>query len=94
MALNMVLVGMLLILLGFLMIFLAILLSFLRILKRSEKEEFKVEKHGGAVVMIGPLPIVLASDPKTAKVLIMLAIILTAILVVLTVISYGLTRLG
>ncbi|MEM2087469.1 MAG: DUF131 domain-containing protein [Thermoproteota archaeon] len=93
MALNMVLVGTLLILLGFLVIFLAILLSFLRILNRK-KEEFKVEKHGGAVVMIGPFPIVLASDPKTAKVLIMLAIILTAILVVLTVISYGLTRLG
>lgn len=93
MVLNMVLVGMLLILLGFLVIFLAILLSFLRILK-SRKEEFKVEKHGGAVVMIGPFPIVFASDPKTAKVLIILAIILTTILIVLTLISYGLMRLG
>lgn len=94
MSLNMVLVGTLLILLGFIMIFLAVLLIFLRILKGSGKEEFKAEKHGGAVVMIGPFPIVFASDPKTAKVLIILAIILTTILIVLTLISYGLTRLG
>jgi uncharacterized membrane protein len=44
--------------------------------------------------MIGPLPIVLASDPKTARMLILLAIILTVMLIVLTLASYGMLRLG
>ncbi|MEM2946534.1 MAG: DUF131 domain-containing protein [Thermoproteota archaeon] len=56
-------------------------------LKKSGAE---VEKHGGAVVMIGPIPIVLASDPKTARMLLILAIMLTLILILLTVLSvYG-----
>ncbi|MBO3839473.1 MAG: DUF131 domain-containing protein [Thermoproteota archaeon] len=90
---NLVLVGTLLILLGFTIVFLTIILSLLHLLRKSEQKEVKSEKRGGAVVIIGPIPIVLASDPKTAKVLIILAIILTVLLAAITI-AYGLMRLG
>lgn len=83
-----ILVGILLVAVGFIVVTMALILEFLRSIKKGEAE---VEKHGGAVVMVGPLPIILASDPKTAKVLLTLAIILTIILVALTIFSYGLT---
>ncbi|MEM1558625.1 MAG: DUF131 domain-containing protein [Thermoproteota archaeon] len=90
---NLVLAGTLLILLGFIIIFLTIFLSFLQSIRKSGQREVKSEKHGGAVVMIGPIPIILASDPKTARMLIILAIILTILLAVITI-TYGLMRLG
>jgi uncharacterized protein (TIGR00304 family) len=81
------LAAMLLILAGFLLAFTAFFIELLHALKRKNVE---VEKHGGAVVMIGPVPIVFASDPKTAKMLLVLAIILTLILILLTVFfTYG-----
>ncbi len=81
------LVAMLLVLAGFLLVFIAVFMELLRALKQKDAE---VEKHGGAVVMIGPIPIVLASDPKTARMLLVLAIILTLILIFLTVFfTYG-----
>ena len=81
------LAAMLLILAGFLLVFTAFFIELLHALKRKDAE---VEKHGGAVVMIGPVPIVLASDPKTAKMLLVFAIILTLILILLTVFfTYG-----
>lgn len=81
------LAAMLLILVGFLLVFIAFLMEFLRSLRQKDTE---VEKRGGAVVMIGPIPIVLASDPKTARMLLVLAIILTLILIFLMVFfTYG-----
>ncbi len=94
MANSLLLVGTLLILLGFAIVFLTIVLSFLRLMRRGERKEAESEKHGGAVIMIGPIPLVLASDPKTAKVLIILAIVLTLVLLILTAITYGVIRLG
>lgn len=49
--------------------------------KEPEKEHFK----GGAVIMIGPIPIILSTDPKSAKILILLAIILVLSLIILMV---------
>ncbi|MGB9718856.1 MAG: TIGR00304 family membrane protein [Thermoproteota archaeon] len=81
------LAAMLLILAGFLLVSIAFFMELLRALKRKDVE---VEKHRGAVVMIGPVPIILASDPKTARMLLVLAIILTLILILLTVFfTYG-----
>ncbi|MBO3754080.1 MAG: DUF131 domain-containing protein [Candidatus Brockarchaeota archaeon] len=81
------LVAILLILAGFLLVFIAVFMELLRALKQKDAE---VEKRGGAVVMIGPIPIVLASDPKTARMLLVLAIILALILIFLTVFfAYG-----
>lgn len=90
---NLIFVGIILILMGFTIIFLALFLSFLQSLKKSGQGEVKSEKHGGAVVMIGPIPVILASDPKTARILIILAIILTILLAAITI-AYGLMRLG
>ncbi|MBO3833438.1 MAG: DUF131 domain-containing protein [Candidatus Brockarchaeota archaeon] len=79
--------AMLLILAGFLLVFIAVFMELLHALKRKDAE---VEKRGGAVVMIGPIPLVLASDPKTARMLLVLAIILTLILIFLTIfLAYG-----
>ncbi|MCS7138657.1 MAG: DUF131 domain-containing protein [Crenarchaeota archaeon] len=89
---SLVLIGTSLILLGFLIVFLTIILSFLHNI-RNRSGEVKSEKKEGAVVMIGPLPIVLASDPKTAKILIILAIVLTIILSLVTI-TLGLMKLG
>lgn len=89
---SLVIIGMVLILLGFIISFLTIILSFLQ-LRKSRQKEVKSEKHGGAVVIIGPIPIILASDPKTARVLIILAIVLTILLAAITIV-YGLMRLG
>lgn len=91
MAPTLLLIGMLLIAAGFAIITIFLLIELLRSTKRKEGE---VEKRGGAVVMVGPFPIILASDPKMAKTLLMLAIMLTLILVALTILSYGLSRLG
>jgi uncharacterized protein (TIGR00304 family) len=85
MAQDVMLIGILLIIAGFMTVAVILLLELLRSLRKGET---KVEKRGGAVVMIGPIPIIMASDPRTAKVLLMLAIILTVILVVLTIFSF------
>ncbi len=85
---NLILIGMLFIVAGFITLTVALLLQLLHSLRKGE-----AETHGGAVVMIGPIPVILASDPRTAKVLLMLAIILTVILVALMIFSYGLARL-
>jgi uncharacterized protein (TIGR00304 family) len=35
-----------------------------------------IEVNGGAVVMIGPIPIILGSDPRTAQILMLMALVL------------------
>ncbi|MEM3407187.1 MAG: DUF131 domain-containing protein [Nitrososphaerota archaeon] len=77
------LIGFLMISIGILIIIFAIILGFLKMKKEPEKEHFK----GGAVIMIGPIPIVLSTDPKSAKILILLAIVLVFALIILTVFS-------
>ncbi len=41
----------------------------------------KLRGRGGAVVIIGPFPIIFGSDKQSAKVLLILAIILVALLI-------------
>lgn len=77
-----ILIGFLMILIGILIIMFAIILGLL-MKKETEKEHFK----GGAVIMIGPIPIVLSTDPKSAKILILLAIVLVFALILLTFFS-------
>jgi len=70
MADSFVVVGLVLFGLGFLLLLLVTILS---VLGRGS------DVRKGAVIMIGPLPIVFADDPKIAKTLIVLAIVLTVI---------------
>ncbi len=80
---NLIIVGIILILIGFLLIWSEILkLIFKRDTcmiepGRSEMSEGGVgELKGGGVVMIGPIPIIFASDKKYAIILAIIAIIL------------------
>ena len=41
----------------------------------------RLRGRGGGVIIIGPLPIVFASDKQSAKILLILAIVLVALLV-------------
>jgi len=43
----------------------------------------KVKARGGAVVIVGPFPIIFGSDRESAKVLLVLSIVLVAALIVL-----------
>lgn len=65
--------GVALILVGFTITIIAMLLLSL---SRGWRE--KGEGRGGAVIVLGPIPIVIGSDPGTARTLMLLAIILLA----------------
>jgi len=65
--------GVALILVGFTVTIIAILL-----LSFSRGWGEKGEGRGGAVIVLGPIPIVIGSDPGTARTLMLLAIILLA----------------
>ncbi len=69
----MVFVGTMLVFAGLILAFLAFLLPSIRYRKSNAR--------GGAVVIVGPFPIILATDAPAAKVLLVLAILLVAILV-------------
>ncbi|HDI31509.1 MAG TPA: DUF131 domain-containing protein [Thermofilum sp.] len=76
----MVEIGISLILLGIVLIFISILLSLLMSLGKERKV------RGGGIVIIGPLPILLASDREIARLaflLTLLSIILFLFLIVL-----------
>lgn len=67
-------------LIGFLMIVLGILiLTIATLLDLFKGKEEKASIQGGAVIMIGPIPIVLSTDQKSAKILMILAIVLIVI---------------
>ena len=70
---DMVEIGISLILLGIVLIFVSILLSLLMSLGKERKV------RGGGIVIIGPLPILLASDREMAR----LAFLLTLLSVIL-----------
>ena len=68
------------------LIFLGILLviagSMLIVLRRTERKHVE----GGAFIMIGPIPIVIASSSRAAKVLIIAAVAVFIILLILLVV--------
>ncbi|MDH5362686.1 MAG: DUF131 domain-containing protein [Aigarchaeota archaeon] len=70
---HLVSLGLALILVGFAITFIALLL-----LSLFRERTGKAERRGGAVILIGPVPIVIGSDPEAAKTVIVLAIILLA----------------
>ena len=48
--------------------------------------------HAAGAVIVGPIPIVFGSDKKSVKSVLQLSIVLTALLIVLTLIYYFLLR--
>lgn len=72
------LVGILLVIVGILLIMFSSIAEFF---KRKEAEEReKVSIQGGALIMIGPIPIVISTDPRSAKLLMLLAIVLIIVM--------------
>ena len=53
--------------------------------RSGEKRERRI--RGGGVIIIGPFPMIFGSDPKTAKVLLILAITLVTLLVAVFIAS-------
>jgi uncharacterized protein (TIGR00304 family) len=74
-------IGLLLALAGFVIAILAILVGILQ----SPKGTGQV--RGGGVVMIGPVPVILATDKQSARILILLGIVLTVVLLLLTLLQ-------
>ena len=72
---DLVTLGLILIVAGF------ILALFVMIISLARTGNFK--GRGGAVVIVGPFPIIFGSDRQSAKVLLVLSIVLVAALIVL-----------
>ncbi len=68
-------IGILLIIAGLVLAFLSVILPSLR--------SGNIHGRGGAVIIIGPFPIVLGSDRETARSLLFLAIMLVVVLIAL-----------
>lgn len=76
-------VGVALILMGIAVSFVALLLLVL-----SDVKDGKGKVKGGGVVIVGPVPIVFGSDRQSVKIILVLSIVLVALLLVLTLLSY------
>jgi uncharacterized protein (TIGR00304 family) len=66
--------------LGVVLIFAGIVLALLALLL-SEARSGKLGAPGGAVILVGPIPIVFGSDRQTVKALMVVAIILVLVLI-------------
>ena len=72
-------IGLLLVFAGFAVAVLAIFVAIMRSAKGTG------QVRGGGVVMIGPVPIVFGTDKGSARIMILLGIVLTIILLLFTV---------
>jgi len=78
----------LLFLIPFVIILVGIILVILSFLS-SDKEEGEVKKEGGAFILIGPIPIVLASNKKLGLIIIIAGIVLTILSIFLFLLIQG-----
>uniref|UniRef100_A0A7J3Z921 DUF131 domain-containing protein n=1 Tax=Ignisphaera aggregans TaxID=334771 RepID=A0A7J3Z921_9CREN len=91
------LLALILLALSFLLILVGVILMFLSTLRKSlkEREEGEGGVRGGAVVVIGPLPIVIGTDREVTKALMILAIALTVVAITLfIVLNLGFLRVA
>lgn len=70
---DLILVGFGLILLGMFLMFLSI------VVEASRREDGKASGEAGGVVIIGPVPIVFGTSQRVTKIVLILAIVLTAL---------------
>jgi len=78
--------GMALILAGIISIFIAILLLFFSSAKSKGKAK------GGGAIIIGPFPIIFGTDKESIRTILLLSLVLTALLIILIILSYVLSR--
>jgi uncharacterized protein (TIGR00304 family) len=69
---------------GIIVIFLGIVLVMIGIISEITKQDKKVETRGGGIVMIGPIPIIFGTDTGSVKTVMVLAIVLIALVLILT----------
>ena len=74
--------GFALIVAGIVVIFAAIILLFISSIKRGEKA------RGGGAIIIGPVPIIFGTDKQSIKIILLPSITLTALLIILIIISH------
>jgi uncharacterized protein (TIGR00304 family) len=74
--------GLLMIILGFILVFTGIMGSAF-VNKPQGNRENETTVKGGGVVFIGPIPVVFGSDKLSAKILMLLAIVLMLLLIIL-----------
>jgi uncharacterized protein (TIGR00304 family) len=78
---------------GFALVFvgaLIIILAFFLLFFSNAKKDRKTE--GGALVIVGPFPIAFGADHKSTKTVLVLSIILTILLMIVTIITYMVSR--
>jgi len=81
-------IGLTVVFLGLFLVTLGLLLE-MRNKSEEEKEERKEQKtEYGGVIFIGPIPIVFGSNKKIAKTMLVIGIVIFAILMILTLITY------
>lgn len=77
-----------LVVVGVLLVFIGALVSAMK----SSRERGEKRIEGGGVLIIGPVPIVLASSERIAKVLLILAIALTLVVLITYLVLAGFVR--
>ena len=78
-------------LLGFVLVVVGLLIvvvSLIFMSKRSNPSGAKAEIRGAGVIMIGPIPIIFGSDKKSVKEVLLLALALTMVVFIITLIYY------
>ena len=80
-------IGIALILVGFAVAFIAMILMIL-----SGAKGGKRKVRGGGAVIIGPVPIIFGTDKESAKIILVLSIMLVALLLVFMLFSHGILR--
>ncbi|MEZ0248480.1 MAG: DUF131 domain-containing protein [Thermoproteus sp.] len=83
---DLIALGMGLFLLGIFLMFLAFLLEARR--SAEEKSGERQEAEAGGVIIVGPVPIVFGTNQRIAKIVLVLAIVLTVLVLVLFLLPY------
>lgn len=78
--------GIMLIFIGIVIMLIAFILLFLSNLKKSRKIQ------GGGVIIVGPIPIILGTDKKSVKTLLLLSILLVVLLIILMIVLNAVSR--
>jgi len=79
--------------LGFIIVFLGFAITLIAVFLmaiRGGKAGGKMK--GGGAILVGPIPIVFGTDRESMKIVLILAIVLTAILVAITVVPWTLLK--
>jgi len=78
-------------LLGFVLVvvgLLVVVVSLIFMSRRRNPSEGRTEVRGAGVIMIGPIPIIFGTDKKSVKEVLVLALALTVVVFVMTVVYY------